>query len=649
MRNRFKKILSLIMITIICTHFMSVPQKAQAADYSKQILGEIRLFAGTFTPEGWAFCDGQILEISKNTALFSILGTTYGGNGIITFALPNLNGRVPIGYGYGPGLTNRELGVMGGVQNVILNSANLPSHNHGNQLLKFDVPESTATVKVYSGRGTTQVPGTGTVMASGMRNERVYSDAAAERVDMMENSVQVSAANTFTLNTSSAGGGNGHNNMSPYLTMNYIICLQGEFPSRFNYGDPGYGSGDENSYTGEIKMFAGNYAPKGWLPCNGSMLEIAKYEDLYSLIDTTYGGDGMSYFRLPDLSGRAPLGAGQGPGLSNYTAGQTGGLEKMTLFQNEISPHIHTLGQLTQNLHISGDMSVSDSKGSSALPEGNVPAVGLRSERIYTSAASDGSMNQDSLSMSLSFSDASANLQSSYVGESRPHENMMPYTAINYIINPKGASPYEGASSGVSNFIGAVEMYAFNFAPSGRALCNGELLSISYNQTLFNLLGTTYGGDGSITFNLPDTRGRMVIGKGNSFSLGSKGGEEKHTLTLDEMPEHVHRFTKSTTITGSGTFSGTNASGNKTSPLSSVFSRGYKNERIYSSISNKTMTGVIDISADIQITPIDSSGNPISGDAKLTLYGGGQAHDNMIPYTAITFAITLEDIDPSED
>lgn len=648
MRNKFNKILSLTMITIICTQFISAPQNAQAAD-SGGIIGEIRLFAGNSAPKGWAFCDGQILEIRNNTALFSVLGTTYGGNGTITFALPNLNGRVAIGTGYGPGVTYKRTGDMGGVHNVILNAANLPTHNHGNQLLKFDVLESTAAVKVHSGMGMTPVPESGTVMASGMRNERVYSDDAAERVDMKKNSVQVSAASTFTLNTSSAGGGNGHNNMSPYLTMNYIICLQGIFPSRYEYGNPNYGAGDPNSYTGEIKMFAGNFEPNGWLFCDRRNLAISGNEDLFSLIGTTYGGDGTSYFNLPDLCGRAPLGAGQGAGLSNYVNGQTGGSEFVNLYKNQIPIHNHTLGQLTQKLHISGNMSVSNSKGSSALPEGNVPAVGLRNERIYTSAAPDAIMKEDSLSMSLSFSDASADLPSSFVGGSQPHENMMPYVVINYLINPKGAFPDPSDSSGMENYLGIVEMYAFNFAPKGRTLCNGQLLFINQNQALFNLLGTTYGGDGVMEFALPDIRGRMAIGEGNGFSLGSIGGEENHTLTWNEIPEHFHSFTKSTTITGSGTFSGTNASGNKATPLNSIFSRGYKNERIYSSIPNQIITGVIDISADIQITPIDSSGNPISGGAQLIYQGGGQAHDNMMPYTTITFAINTNGIYPSPD
>src|SRR5262249_34952952 len=93
-------------------------------------IAEIRIFAGTFAPTGWAFCDGQLMAISQNTALFSLLGTTYGGDGKTTFALPNLQGAVPMGRGQGPGLTNRDLGEMGGAQAVTLTSAQMPSHNH---------------------------------------------------------------------------------------------------------------------------------------------------------------------------------------------------------------------------------------------------------------------------------------------------------------------------------------------------------------------------------------------------------------------------------------------------------------------------------------------------------------------------------------
>ncbi|MEN9798594.1 MAG: hypothetical protein RL653_2290, partial [Pseudomonadota bacterium] len=93
-------------------------------------LGEIKLFAGNFAPTGWAFCHGQLLPIAQNSALFSLLGTTYGGNGQTTFALPDLRGRIPVGFGQGPGLTNRNLGDMSGVESVTLQVSNLPQHAH---------------------------------------------------------------------------------------------------------------------------------------------------------------------------------------------------------------------------------------------------------------------------------------------------------------------------------------------------------------------------------------------------------------------------------------------------------------------------------------------------------------------------------------
>ncbi|MDF2672255.1 MAG: phage tail protein, partial [Clostridiales bacterium] len=560
-RRIFKRILSLLMITIVCTQFIIVPEKAQAG-ISEGFIGEIRLFAGNFAPKGWAFCQGQLIPLSQNTALFSILGTTYGGDGKSTFALPDLQGRVPIGAGHGPGLSERFLGETGGVQEVTLIGTEVPSHKHGNQLLKFDLVGGFGTIKGYSGKGMTSVPGLNTVMAPGIRNEKVYSDdTAAASINMMANSAQVNTTGTMTAYTSPVGGGLPHNNMSPYLAMNYIICTQGTFPYR-----DGYGSGD--GYTGEIKMFAGNFEPSGWIFCNGRNLSIAENEMLFNLIGTTYGGDGQDYFNLPDLRGRAPIGMGQGLG-SNYILGQMGGTETETLTLSQIPSHNHTISQQTQNLHLSGNMSASGNTGDSALPEGNVLAVGARNERIY-STGFNASMKEDSFSMNLSISDASADIGSSYYGGSQPHENMMPYAVINYVINPGGIYPSPTGSSQSDNYMGFIEMYAFNFAPGGKALCNGQALPINQNQALFSLLGTTYGGNGVTNFTLPNLRGRAALCEGNGFTLGQPGGEEAHTLTQSQMPNHVHAFSKDTTVTGMGTVSGTNASGNKTLPGNSV-------------------------------------------------------------------------------
>ncbi|NNF56787.1 MAG: phage tail protein [Rhodothermaceae bacterium] len=153
------------------------------------------LFAGNFAPRGWAFCDGQLLAISQYTALFSILGTTYGGDGRTTFGLPDLRGRVPIGPGTGPGLSNRPLGARGGAEQVTLSVTQLASHAHITQK-SSDEP---------AGAGTGNYP-----------LQRVLDD------DLV-----VPGATTDT-----TGGGQPHENMPPFLAVYYCIALQGIFPSR---------------------------------------------------------------------------------------------------------------------------------------------------------------------------------------------------------------------------------------------------------------------------------------------------------------------------------------------------------------------------------------------------------------------------------
>jgi microcystin-dependent protein len=174
-------------------------------------LAALMLFASNFAPRSWAFCQGQILSISQNTALFSLLGTTYGGNGQTTFALPDLRGRVAVGTGQGPGLSNVSLGEMSGEPTHTLITTEMPSHTH------------TITVRAVASAGTTNTPAAGNSLATlvDSRNNglNVYSNAAPDT-----NLGSGTAGNT--------GGSQPHNNMQPYLGMNYIICLEGIFPSR---------------------------------------------------------------------------------------------------------------------------------------------------------------------------------------------------------------------------------------------------------------------------------------------------------------------------------------------------------------------------------------------------------------------------------
>lgn len=173
---------------------------------SNPFLAEIRIFTAGFAPKGWAQCDGQLMPISQNTALFSLLGTTYGGNGTSNFALPNLQGSAPMQAGQGPGLTLRDLGETAGEQTVTLLQTEMPAHTHTAQ----------ATT------GSTQGSPANNAWASGSKSSggTVYAPGTATQVQM----------NPFAL--SIAGGSQPHNNMAPFLGLMFIIALQGVFPAR---------------------------------------------------------------------------------------------------------------------------------------------------------------------------------------------------------------------------------------------------------------------------------------------------------------------------------------------------------------------------------------------------------------------------------
>jgi microcystin-dependent protein len=170
-------------------------------------LAEIRLFGGNFAPVGWALCDGQLMPISQNTALFSLLGTTYGGDGRTTFALPNLQGSSPTQQGQGSGLSPRSLGESGGEPTVTLLTSEIPAHTHG--------------VKAVAALGTTNSPiGAAWAQAGvGRQLDTLYSTSAAPK-QMSPSAIGV------------AGGSQAHNNMPPYLTITFLIALQGIFPQR---------------------------------------------------------------------------------------------------------------------------------------------------------------------------------------------------------------------------------------------------------------------------------------------------------------------------------------------------------------------------------------------------------------------------------
>jgi microcystin-dependent protein len=168
-------------------------------------VAEIRMFGFNFAPKGWAFCDGQLMPLSQNTALFSLLGTTYGGDGKSTFALPDLQGSSPMHPGQGPGLSLHDLGETGGTEAVTLLESEIPFHNH---------------TEMGSNTQSTQQSPTGN-FSSGSLAARRYAPAATNP-DVTMNPLIIAPA----------GGSLPHNNLSPYLVLNFCIALQGVFPPR---------------------------------------------------------------------------------------------------------------------------------------------------------------------------------------------------------------------------------------------------------------------------------------------------------------------------------------------------------------------------------------------------------------------------------
>ena len=171
-------------------------------------IGEIMMVAFDYAPRGWAFCNGQLLSINQNGALFSLLGTTYGGDGRNTFALPDLRGRVPVCQGQGPGLSFQSIGGIGGTEASVLTTAQIPAHTHA-------VPAS-------ADRGTTTLAGT---TSPATRNYLADSGRGSAQY--------ATAANTTLVGTvQNAGNGQGHENRQPFLGVHFVICLSGRFPSR---------------------------------------------------------------------------------------------------------------------------------------------------------------------------------------------------------------------------------------------------------------------------------------------------------------------------------------------------------------------------------------------------------------------------------
>ncbi|MGZ0171721.1 MAG: tail fiber protein, partial [Planctomycetales bacterium] len=378
-------------------------------------LGEIKAFAGNFAPTGTAFADGSVLSISQNTALFSLLGTTYGGDGQTTFALPDLRGRAPIHAGQGI-----ALGQVVGEDNVVLTEAQIAAHDHtlpaspdsteitgGGQSVNnvqpglgviyivstagtfenigeikmfagnfetaglfadgrlLDIAQNTALFSklgtLYGGDGLTtfalpDLRGRAAIHAgqgTGLTNRPLGGTVGVENITFDESNL---AAHSHTLPTTpsgTTGTGQPVTNMQPSLAVNYTIATQGIFPG--SIGD------DTAPALATVRMFAGaTNNPAGQSTTNGQFLLISSHTALFSLLETTYGGDGQTTFALPDLRGRVVVHEGSGAGLTPHALGSQFGTEDITLTESQLPSHSHGFtvsGTPSDDLTINGNIS----------------------------------------------------------------------------------------------------------------------------------------------------------------------------------------------------------------------------------------------------------------------------------------------------
>ena len=328
---------------------------------SEPLLYEIKIMSFGYAPAGWVMCNGQLLQINEYQELFSLLGTTYGGDGRVNFALPNLQARTPIHFGNG-----HALGEIGGKQAHTLTISEIPTHTHAanaaNEAATSNAPSNTRIISQSAGAN----------LYAAASNPKTMAPAAIANV----------------------GGSQPHQNMQPFLTLTFCISPQGMLTS-----DP---------YIGEIRMFAGNFAPFGWMLCDGQLLPIAENKALHNLIGTTYGGDGISTFALPDLRGRLPIHQGSG-----FSIAQKGGSEQVTLTTSQMPAHTHAF-------------LASANQASSTTPGNQLPAI--------TQASTIKPYGTDASQVQLS---------SSAVGSvgGQPHDNFQPYLCINFIICLHGVFP----------------------------------------------------------------------------------------------------------------------------------------------------------------------------------------------------------------
>lgn len=386
---------------------------------AEDFVGEIRMFAVPPGGGGWLPCDGRSLPIQNPyLSLYSLILTTYGGDGKTFFKLPDLRGRAVIGCG--PSASN-ALGTQGGTEMVALAATQLPGHTHN--------------VRFSRSIGSAPTP-KGSLPAESV-------PVSGEEVLLYGVPGENPATTTLDPDTvASTGGGAPHSNLQPSMVIYYYIAYLGFYPRRPTEEDQGEGgkallapeataplgrkvrkptSSAVDAYTGEVRVFAGQISsiPVGWVLCNGAELKIANATQLFSLIGTVFGGNGVSAFRVPDLRGRVAVGLGNGPGLTpRPTIGETFGAMSVQLTAAQMPEHSHAFNVLTAPATL-------------AAPTLGAMYAASHEYLLYQGPSTSPVVKVAFASGAVTNSDRESGL----------HDNMMPSLAMNYMICVQGIYP----------------------------------------------------------------------------------------------------------------------------------------------------------------------------------------------------------------
>lgn len=373
-----------------------------------------------------------------------------------------------------------------------------------------------------------------------------------------------------------------------------------------------------NPSVGTVMMFGFDFVPIGWLPCNGAMVKIHDWEELFKVIGTRFGGDGRTWFKLPDMRGRTTVGSGHGVGLTPRTAGQMMGVDNVILSGDELPPHSHACA--VSEYHITARCAAGD--GNTDSPVGNTIAKQERVEQ-FSNAVPDECMKDGTIEVGSDLSLTSA-------GRGMDHNNFQPSIGLNYCIAAEDTYKYYKDKYGKDKFlIGSIIAMGGELLTdesSGWHICENKLLNISEYTSLASLLHTTYGGDGRTNFGIPDLAGRAPVGKGDGpgieqITLGRKLGTEITYLTDRELPAHTHHGTFQLEEAKLKCFSG---KGNTDNPISNVFAGIPGVNRFSDAEPDQDMH---DDSIEQRVGFVIESS------------GGGQAHENMQPSLVVLYYI----------